>query len=157
MHQGESYHMAQRFAWIRPEWVSPLLFLFLSILVLPYPGVQTDEALSAAATVELVNYRDAVSIGNGLLPTMLMSFLGALKTWLYYPILGLFQPSVWSLRLPTVIIGDSGPKRTGFLGEGENRSGVKANTIPGPTRTKIPAGTRMVFVPPRNCFRDGPE
>ena len=54
-------------------------------------------------------------------------------------------------------IGDSGPKRTGFLGEGENRSWVKANTIPGPTRTKIPAGTRMVFVPPRNCFRDGPE
>jgi len=53
--------------------------------------------------------------------------------------------------------GDSGPKRTGFLGEGENRSWVKANTIPGPTRTKIPAGTRMVFVPPRNCFRDGPE
>ncbi|MFN9298085.1 MAG: hypothetical protein ACK6DZ_10275 [Acidobacteriota bacterium] len=55
------------------------------------------------------------------------------------------------------LIGDSGPKRTGFLGEGENRSGVKANTIPGPTRTKIPAGTRMVFVPPRTCFRDGPE
>ena len=60
-------------------------------------------------------------------------------------------------ELDPLLIGDSGPKRTGFLGEGENRSGVKANTIPGPTRTKIPAGTRMVFVPPRNCFRDGPE
>jgi hypothetical protein len=28
-------------------------------------------------------------------------------------------------------VGDSGARRTGFLGEREKRSGVKSNTIPG--------------------------
>ena len=34
-----------------------------------------------------------------------MTYLGALKTWLYAPIFALWAPSVWSIRLPMVLLG----------------------------------------------------
>jgi hypothetical protein len=36
---------------------------------------------------------------------MLISYLGALKSWVYAPILALWEPSVWSVRLPVLAIG----------------------------------------------------
>jgi 4-amino-4-deoxy-L-arabinose transferase-like glycosyltransferase len=40
----------------------------------------------------------------GHLPVMLMDYIGALKTWLYWPIFSTWAPSVWSVRLPVCII-----------------------------------------------------
>ena len=57
----------------------------------------------------------------------------------------------------TGAVADSGRGRTGFRGDREKRSGVKANRIPDGTRTGIPVGRRTVFVRPQNRFRDGPE
>ena len=39
------------------------------------------------------------------LTVMLMSYLGALKAWLYAPILAVWQPSAWSVRLPVLLLG----------------------------------------------------
>jgi hypothetical protein len=36
---------------------------------------------------------------------MIMSYIGALKAWLYAPLFWLWPPSVWSLRLPMVVAG----------------------------------------------------
>ena len=36
---------------------------------------------------------------------MLLSYLGALKAWLYSPILAVWQPSAWSIRLPVLLLG----------------------------------------------------
>src|SRR5258707_6208110 len=48
-------------------------------------------------------------------------------------------------------IEDSGARRTGFRGEREKHSGMKANR----TQTVIPAGRRTVFARSRNGSRDG--
>jgi len=36
---------------------------------------------------------------------MLLTYLGALKSWLYLPILTLFRPSYLTVRLPVLTIG----------------------------------------------------
>ncbi len=70
--------------------------------MLPYPGLQNDEAIFApplylpAATT---TYR------VGQVPIMLMDYAGCLKAWLYAPIFALFPPSLWSIRLPVLLLG----------------------------------------------------
>src|SRR5690349_17348634 len=74
------------------------IFVALACAVLPYPGIQTDEALFAGTYYQPYEASDGFWAFKHHVPTMLMSYLGALKTWLYYPIFKLFTPSVWSLR-----------------------------------------------------------
>ncbi len=38
------------------------------------------------------------------IPLMLMSYLGALKTWLYALVFQFFEPSRWSVRVPMVLL-----------------------------------------------------
>lgn len=82
-----------------------LIFVLLACAVLPYPGIQTDEALFAGVYYQPFMALDGFRAFQHDVPTMLMSYLGALKTWLYYPIFQVFAPSVWSLRLPMVLLG----------------------------------------------------
>lgn len=85
--------------------ICALIFLFLACAVLPYPGIQTDEALFAGAYYQDYAALDGFWAFKHHVPTMLISYLGALKTWLYYPIFKLFTPNVWSLRLPVALLG----------------------------------------------------
>ena len=39
------------------------------------------------------------------LPLMLMPYMGALKSWLYAPILAIFRPTAYSIRIPVLLIG----------------------------------------------------
>ncbi|MBY0506796.1 MAG: hypothetical protein K2X03_22950 [Bryobacteraceae bacterium] len=82
-----------------------LLFVFLCCTMLPYPGVQTDEALFAGIYFQPYESIDGFRAFHHQIPTMLMTYLGALKTWLYYPLFQLVAPTVWSLRLPMVLLG----------------------------------------------------
>lgn len=92
--------------YLTPGRAGALVFLILGLLVLPYPGVQTDEALFGAAMYQDMGYSDSFRAWGHTVPTMLISYLGALKTWLYWPILQAFTaPGVWSIRLPALIIG----------------------------------------------------
>jgi hypothetical protein len=44
-------------------------------------------------------------IFHSRVPLMLLTYLGALKSWLYLPILTLFRPSYLTVRLPVLTIG----------------------------------------------------
>ena len=54
-------------------------------------------------------YRDwcffAIPFKHGRIPIMHMSYVGALKTWLYTPIAAVWAPSAAMLRVPAVLIG----------------------------------------------------
>ncbi|WP_180538692.1 glycosyltransferase family 39 protein [Nevskia soli] len=80
------------------------VFLTLAILLIPLPGIQNDEVIFANPL-----YQPSVpflSIGSHrhYVQVMIISYLGALKTLLYLPLLRLFHPSVWVLRLPPVFL-----------------------------------------------------
>ncbi|MGC4048413.1 MAG: hypothetical protein QM757_01690 [Paludibaculum sp.] len=81
-----------------------LIFLAFALLCLPYPGLQQDETLFAWPLCRPAVAAYNVDIGGHPLPLMLMSYLGALKTWLYAPLLAFWTPSVYSLRLPAVLL-----------------------------------------------------
>jgi 4-amino-4-deoxy-L-arabinose transferase-like glycosyltransferase len=81
------------------------LFILLACAVIPYAGVQNDEALFAAPLYE-VNSKDfCLTAFHHQVPLMVMSYVGTLKTLLYIPILSSIGPSVWSVRLPMVLAG----------------------------------------------------
>ncbi len=81
------------------------LFVLLGAAFIPYAGVQDDEVIFVAP-LYLFNPR-AFSVGlfHRRIALMVLSYLGTLKTLLYIPILALFGPNVWSLRLPMVLVG----------------------------------------------------
>lgn len=82
-----------------------LLFILLGAIVIPYAGVQNDEALFAAPLYEMNSKDFCFTAFHHQIPIMVMSYIGTLKTLLYVPILAIFGSSVWSVRLPMVFIG----------------------------------------------------
>ena len=82
-----------------------LLFLLAGLAVLPYPGIQNDEALFAAAIYAPETTGHTVKIFQRPVALMLMSYLGTLKAWIYAPIFALWTPSAWSLRVPVLLFG----------------------------------------------------
>src|SRR5258708_15199038 len=75
------------------------LFILTGWVLLPYPGLNNDEVLIA-------NTRLSVSSAfHHALPLMFMKYLGALKAWLYAPILALFEPSYATVRWPMLLLG----------------------------------------------------
>ena len=85
-------------------WLCALLFVALGSVFVSRTGVEEDEAMFASPL-----YRDwcffSIPLKHGRIPIMHMSYVGALKTWLYTPIAAVWQPSAWMLRLPALIIG----------------------------------------------------
>lgn len=81
-----------------------LIFFFLGCVILPYPGLQNDEVIFAPSDYQVPG-SSVFHIFNGHVPVMLMSYLGALKTWLYSGILDVFPPSRWTVRLPVLFLG----------------------------------------------------
>ena len=88
-----------------PVFSASWLFLLLGAAFIPYAGIYDDEVIFANPWY-LFNSRE-VTIGlfHRRIALMILSYLGTLKTLLYIPILTLFGPNVWSLRLPMVLIG----------------------------------------------------
>ncbi|MEP6601956.1 MAG: hypothetical protein ABJB49_09105 [Nitrospirota bacterium] len=70
-----------------------------------YPGLQNDEALFAAPLYSPAEAVFRIEILKHEIPVMDMSYIGALKTWLYAPILKVVPPSYLSIRLPVLIFG----------------------------------------------------
>ncbi len=99
----------------RPEHPSRRLFALSVALVLcnflaglsfvPYPGIQNDEALFSSGIYDPGHTISQLSVFRHRIPMMLISYLGALKSWIYAPILAVWEPSVWSVRLPVLVIG----------------------------------------------------
>jgi 4-amino-4-deoxy-L-arabinose transferase-like glycosyltransferase len=81
------------------------LFVLLGAAFIPYAGIQNDEVIFVAP-LYLFNARQfAIGLFHRQIALMVLSYLGTLKTLLYIPILALFGPNVWSLRLPMVLVG----------------------------------------------------
>jgi len=74
--------------------------------LLPYPGLHNDEVLFVGPQFHLpaAALFEAPIFGHAI-PLMFLTYLGALKAWLYAPVLALFEPSYLSVRLPVLLLG----------------------------------------------------
>ena len=65
-----------------------LYYLLAGLVVLPRPGLQNDELFFSGPIFNSENAFYSISMGSVRIPLMVISYTGALKTWLYA---GLFQ------------------------------------------------------------------
>src|SRR4051812_7396081 len=82
-----------------------LWFLFAGLLWIGDLGIQTDEALFSAGVYPPFEKNYVIRAAHRDLPIMTMSYVGAVKSWLYKPILLLWNPSPVVLRAPVVVLG----------------------------------------------------
>jgi 4-amino-4-deoxy-L-arabinose transferase-like glycosyltransferase len=85
--------------------IASLVFILLSIGMISYAGVQEDEALFSIPFYTLLPREYRVRALHHNIPLMVMSYVGALKTWIYWPLIHWFGPGVWTLRLPVAFAG----------------------------------------------------
>src|SRR5579872_6845524 len=86
-----------------PALLGSIIFITAAMLLIPYPGLQEDE-LDFGPSVFHPAWNDHITIGNHAIPRMLISYLGATKVWLYFPIFRLWKPSLYSTRIPMILI-----------------------------------------------------
>ncbi len=77
----------------------------MGVLFIPYPGVENDEALFANGIFAGNATVWHVPLFGHNVTLMVMSYVGALKAWLYALIFKLWSPSPYSLRLPVLLAG----------------------------------------------------
>ncbi|MEZ5362749.1 MAG: glycosyltransferase family 39 protein [Bryobacterales bacterium] len=89
------------------RWAAPAAFLLASCLWIDRPGPGPDEALFAQALFPAPPGGPAwrVTLFGHEIPVMLMTYLGALKAWLYVPVVRLFGTGPAALRLPMLAAG----------------------------------------------------
>jgi hypothetical protein len=105
--EAQNVGLAERRNYIPPAVVLLLIVCFFvaGMAVIPYAGIQNDEVLFAAGIYSPQTVRDFVLVFHRPVATMLMTYLGALKAWIYSPIFALWTPSVYSLRVPVLVLG----------------------------------------------------
>jgi 4-amino-4-deoxy-L-arabinose transferase-like glycosyltransferase len=81
------------------------LFIAAGLVFIPYVGIQTDEALFSEPLYSHIPQRYAIHPFHAEIPLMVMTYVGALKTWLYAAIFALWTPGLWSLRVPPLLAG----------------------------------------------------
>lgn len=110
---------AARSQWVRvTPWISILtgprllvpaiagLFYFIAALIfIPYPGLQNDELFFSGPIYYPETTFYQIVLGSTKIPLMVMSYSGALKTWLYMLLFKVFEPGVWSVRVPVALMG----------------------------------------------------
>jgi 4-amino-4-deoxy-L-arabinose transferase-like glycosyltransferase len=89
----------------RLAWVLCIFFVLAGNLLIPYLGIENDEALFAQGLYRPRGELYSIHIGRSHVPIMLMTYLGALKSWVYGPVLKLFGISLATLRLPMLLAG----------------------------------------------------
>jgi 4-amino-4-deoxy-L-arabinose transferase-like glycosyltransferase len=77
-----------------------LLFIATAMLFVPNLGIEADEALIGDGIYESGAPWYSWTFGGYEIPVMLISYLGALKTWLYNAVFAIWAPGPFSLRLP---------------------------------------------------------
>lgn len=79
------------------------IFLALGLLFAPLLGLQTDEVMFAKAWWNPLGTVAWFSVFHHRAPSMLMTYLGALKSWVYAPLLTLLPMSMWLIRVPMIV------------------------------------------------------
>ena len=82
-----------------------LLFVLLGVILIPYAGLEVDEVIFAQPLHGLINPTYSLRVRHHYVPLMLMSYIGALKTFIYWPLSWIFSSSVYFVRLPMVLVG----------------------------------------------------
>ncbi|MBI3683816.1 MAG: glycosyltransferase family 39 protein [Acidobacteria bacterium] len=72
--------------------------------IVPYIGIQTDEALFSEALFDNPYAWFTLSVFKKKIPLMVMSYIGSAKTALYYLVFQAVAPTVWALRAPVVLL-----------------------------------------------------
>ena len=80
------------------------LLLGLELCFLAGPGIQEDEALFVAPFLRGASALYEWRIGGLHIPVMSMDYLGALKSWVYWPVFSVWHPGVWSMRVPVCVL-----------------------------------------------------
>jgi 4-amino-4-deoxy-L-arabinose transferase-like glycosyltransferase len=80
-------------------------FVATAFLFMPRLGIEADEAMIANGIYDHGAPLYSWKFGSAEVPVMLISYLGALKTWIYNPYFAVWAPSAVSLRLPAVLAG----------------------------------------------------
>src|ERR1700733_13519087 len=87
-----------------PAAILPLLFFCLGLAFLPLVGIQDDEVLFGTAVFHVPGGTVFhARVFHHEIPLMLLSYLGALKSWIYFPILTGILPSYLTIRLPVLL------------------------------------------------------
>lgn len=93
------------FAW----WLAACVALYIghAFLALPLAGLQYDELLHLQPIIPPVRIFGTMRFGDFVVPSMLLPYLGCLKTWLIWPLLQVTEPSTAAVRVPSIILGAS--------------------------------------------------
>lgn len=82
-----------------------LIFFLAGLALVPLLGIQNDEALFAYAVFPPLAGVYILHIGHAAMPLMVMSYVGALKSWIYRLVFAVFGTSVWAVRVPMLLAG----------------------------------------------------
>jgi hypothetical protein len=85
--------------------IASLLFAAIGLVLIPLAGIQDDEALFTHPLFMPAFAPYTLAIFHHHLPLMVFPYTGALKTYLYWPIVHLFGANPYSLRFPMVVAG----------------------------------------------------
>ena len=92
------------------NWFWPALALIAAALLaieltfLRYPGLQADEVVFAMPFLSGNSILYSWDLGALRVPIMLVDYLGALKSFLYWPVFQIWSPNVWSIRVPVCAV-----------------------------------------------------
>jgi 4-amino-4-deoxy-L-arabinose transferase-like glycosyltransferase len=89
------------------------LTILAGCALIPYAGIQMDEALFAGPYYQPVQREFRLRLFHHNIPLMVMTYIGTLKTLVYWPLIAIFRSdfqahplhAAWVLRLPTVLAG----------------------------------------------------
>ena len=82
-----------------------IAFVLIGLLFVRRVGIETDEAMLANGIYDHGAPWYSWKFGGYEVPVMLITYLGALKTWLFNPYFAIWRPSPLSLRFPALLAG----------------------------------------------------
>jgi hypothetical protein len=81
------------------------LFFLAGLPFIPLLGIQNDEALFAYGVFPPRSGAYLLHTAHFDLPVMLMSYVGALKSWFYIPLFSALGVNIWTIRVPMLAAG----------------------------------------------------
>jgi 4-amino-4-deoxy-L-arabinose transferase-like glycosyltransferase len=82
-----------------------IFFVLAGCLFIPTLGIEPDETLFIQAIYQPREELYFLPVGSWNIPVMLMSYVGALKAWVYAPILRALPAGLFALRFPVILAG----------------------------------------------------
>jgi 4-amino-4-deoxy-L-arabinose transferase-like glycosyltransferase len=82
-----------------------VLFGILACMFLDKPGLQNDEILFANVSLGEINQSTYIARKIGGITVFVISYIGALKSWLFAIIFKIFGFNHWSIRVPMILLG----------------------------------------------------